>query len=132
MLDDASQHMALEIYQCLNFEHVASALTNRFVVYHGFMMGYAYQRTGSDGKVPSWDGQYASGHAMFSRGLTRKFDDWRTITPNTWGENWGDRGVGYWDRSYFWAQNGRWVNLDCYAIRAVKRKDKLPKAGGGK
>lgn len=131
VLAAAEPWRALEIYQCLNWEHVCSALSRRFLVYHGFVMGRGYQRTGADGRVPDWDGSYAAGHAMYSRGLTRRFGDWRTVTPNSWGPSWGDGGVGYWPGSYFWAARGNFVNLDCYAVRAVRRRDPLPAAEGG-
>lgn len=124
----ATPFQALEIYQCLNWQHVGSALTRRFLVYHGFVMGRDYQNTGQDGKVPRWDGRNAAGHAMFSRGLTRRFGDWRTITPNSWGTSWGDGGVGYWDASYFWDRRGNRVNLDAFAVRAIKRTDALPQS----
>lgn len=128
VMDNAAEFEALEIYQCLNWQHVGSALTKRFFVYHGFALGNGYQRTGKDGKVPEWDGSTRNGHAMFSRGLTKKFGNWRTITPNTWGVNWGDHGIGYWPASYFWDERGNYVNLDAYAVRAMKHKGKLPAA----
>lgn len=111
---------ALEIYQCMNFAHVASALTRRFAVYHGFCLGQGGVSNPRDGRMPEFDGQLANGHAMASRGLTKKFGDWRTITPNTWGKQWADNGVGYWPASYFWLQRSNFVNLDCFAIRAVR------------
>lgn len=129
VLDAAAEYQALEVYQCLNWQHVGSALTRRFFVYHGFVLGNSYSRTGSDGRAPEWDGAFTNGHAMFSRGLTKRFGSWRTVTPNSWGPSFGDRGVGYWPESYFWAQRGNYVNLDAFAIRAVKRKDRLPQAG---
>lgn len=126
----AKQHLALEIYQCLNWADVGSALTNRFLVYHGFVLGQAFFNTGKDGIVPPWDGRLANGHAMGSRGLRKVNGQWRTITPNTWGPSFGDNGVGYIDASYFWPQRGNFVNLDAYAIRAVKASksttDSLP------
>lgn len=132
VLADAAKHLGLEIYQCLNWQHVGSALTRRFLVYHGFVLGTSYNHTGKDGRVPEWDGSLANGHAMHSRGLTRRFGDWRTVTPNTWSRGWGDNGVGYWPKSYFWDQRpyrgSVFVNLDCFAVRAVKRSDPLPAA----
>jgi hypothetical protein len=79
-----------------------------------------------DGRMPQFDGSLANGHAMCSRGLTKRFGDWRTVTPNTWGTGWGDKGVGYWPASYFWLQRGNFVNLDCFAVRAVRHAQPLP------
>lgn len=130
ILAAAAKWKALEVYQCLTFDHVGSALSQDFVVYHGFCLGRnGVMNPGPSGRVAEYDGQLANGHAMCSRGLTKRFGDWRTVTPNTWGTGYGDQGVGYWPESYFWAQRGNFVNLDCYAIRAVKRVDPLPVAG---
>ena len=128
MLKEAAKWQLLEVYQCMDWADVRSALALRFLVYHGFVLGGNYSATGRDGKVPKWDGRRANGHAMWSRGLTRRFGDLRTITPNTWGTGFGDAGVGYWDQSYFWAASGNYINLDCYAVRAVVRNDELPTA----
>lgn len=132
VLEAAAKWQVLEVYQCLTFADVMSALSLRFGVYHGFVLGTSYQATGPDGRAPEYDGAFANGHAMFSRGSTKRFGDWRTITPNTWGRGFGDRGVGYWPESYFWGQREMrgqtYVNLDAYAIRAVKRPDTLPVA----
>lgn len=130
--DAAAKYQALEIYQCMTWEDVCSALTRRFKVYHGFVLGNAFiNRTGSDGIVPEWDraskwGQYINGHAQGSRGLRKINGVWRTITPNTWGSSWGDKGIGYIPQSYFLAQSGNFVNLDAYAIRAIKPSGEQP------
>jgi hypothetical protein len=126
ILAEAAKWQFAEVYQCMDWADVRSALARRFFVYHGFVLGGNYSATGRDGKVPKWDGRRANGHAMWSRGLTRRFGDLRTITPNTWGTGFGDAGVGYWDQSYFWSASGNYVNLDCYAVRAVVRNDELP------
>lgn len=125
----ASRWKALEVYQCMNFADVASALSRGFLVYHGFVLGNGGVSNPANGRMPEFDGSYANGHAMWSRGLTKRFGDWRTITPNTWGTQWGDDGVGYWPASYFWLQSGQFVNLDCYAIRAAAvQASELPAA----
>lgn len=125
----ALQYCGLEIYQCENWADTRSALARRFLVYHGFVLGNAFFRTRGDGVVPPFDGSLKAGHAMGSRGLTRAIDgNLRTITPNTWGNEFGKAGVGYIDPSYFWDARGNYVNLDCYAFRAVKRTDPLPVA----
>ncbi len=123
VLDDAKTRLALEIYQCQSWADVRSALAYRFVVYHGFVLGGSFFGTHGDGKVPAFDGSLSNGHAMVSIGLTRKFGDLRTITPNSWDTTFGDQGYGYIPASYFWGQNGNFVNLDAYAIRAVKRQN---------
>jgi hypothetical protein len=122
VLDDAKQHTAVEVYQCMNKADVGSALTRRFLVYHGFVLGNAFFNTRADGIVPEFDGSLRNGHAMASRGLKRINGNLRPIVPNTWGPSFGDRGVGYVPWSYFWGERGNFVNLDCYAIRAVKTK----------
>lgn len=119
----------LEVYQCMNFQHIASAISQGFIVYHGFCLGRSGLNASKDGKVPEYDGSLANGHAMCSRGLTRRFGGWRAVTPNTWGQNYGLHGVGFWPPSYFWEERGNFVNLDAYALRAVKRPDALPVAG---
>lgn len=130
MLADAASRKGLEIYQCMNFDDVGSALTRRFGVYHGFVLGQKFFGAGSDGIVPSFDGRMANGHAMYSRGLRKINGVWRTVTPNSWGTTFGAQGVGYIDKSYFWQQSGNMVNLDCFAIRALKVKaDDVPAAG---
>ena len=126
--EDAASRTALEIYQCLGWADVRSALARRFFVYHGFVLGRAFFNTGRDGRVPSFDGSFANGHAMWSRGLTRRFGDLRTVCVNSWGRSFGENGIGYIDASYFWGQRGNTVNLDCYAVRAVRRRDPLPPA----
>jgi hypothetical protein len=128
VVDAAAEYQALEVYQVFDWKGVMSALTQRFVVYYGISLGRAFFNTKKDGVVPRWDGSTRNGHAMWLRGTTKKFGDWRAISPNSWGKSFGDGGIGYIDESYFWAEQGRFVNLDAYAIRAVKRKDKLPQA----
>jgi hypothetical protein len=128
VLAEAAKWQLLEVYQCMNWQDVGSALTRRFEVYHGFQLGNDYTKVRSDGEVPEWSGSYRNGHAMWSRGLRRRGGVWRTITPNTWGVRWGDGGVGYWPKSYYWAERGNRVGLDAYAIRAVRRADSLPVA----
>lgn len=126
VVDAASKWTALEVYQCMDFASVASALSMGFLVYTGFVLGNGYTNVPSSGKVPEWDGRVANGHAMASRGLTKQFGDWRTITPNTWGTSWGKKGIGFWPKSYFWESQGNMENLEAFAVRAVKRLDKLP------
>lgn len=129
VLADAGKHLALEVYQCMDWSHVRSALARDFFVYHGFVLGGVFiQYTPSNGKVPEWDGTLRNGHAMFSFGLTRRFGDLRACTRNSWGRTFGDKGTGYVPASYFWGQRGNFVNLDAFAFRAVVRKDPLPKA----
>lgn len=128
VVDAAAQYQALEVFQIFDWKGVMSALTQRFVVYYGISLGRAFFNTKKDGKVPSWDGSTRNGHAMWLRGTTKKFGDWRAINVNSWGRSYGDNGISYIDESYFWAERGRFVNLDAYGIRAVKRKDQLPQA----
>lgn len=124
----ASEWMALEIYQCMSFADVMSALSLGFTLYHGFVLGQGGVSNPRDGRVPEYDGQFANGHAMASRGITRRFGDWRTITVNSWGTQWGDKGVGYWPASYWWVQRGQFVNMEAFAIRAVVHNKPLPVA----
>lgn len=133
-LAGAKKWGALEVYQCLSWAQVGSALTQRFVVYYGVCMGLGYaagHRNG--GIVAEYDGQLANGHAMAGRGLRKVNGRFRVINPNTWGTQVGDRGVYYFPESYFWHsrpyRGTTFVNLDAYAIRAVKRPDPLPRAG---
>lgn len=129
VLADAKKNLILEIYQCLDWSHVRSALARDFFVYHGFVLGQRFFNTKSDGIVPSFDGRLANGHAMFSWGLTRKKDGkLRACTRNSWGTSFGEQGDCYIDSSYFWGQKGSFVNLDAYAVRSVVRQDKLPSA----
>lgn len=127
---EAAKWTGLEVYQCMNWAHVASALTLRFVVYYGVCMGAAYAQGHRDGMVPEYDGRLSSGHAMMGRGLVKVNGRFRVINPNTWGQGMGDRGVYYFPESYFWdrkpVRGMDFVNLDAYAIRAVKRLDALP------
>lgn len=119
----------LEVYQCMSFAEVASALSRGFIVYHGFVLGNGGVSNPRDGRMPEYDGQFSNGHAMVSRGLTKRFGDWRTITPNTWGTGWADRGIGYWPRSYWWVQSGNKINLEAFCFRAPRlQADQLPKA----
>lgn len=130
VLDDAKNHVALEIYQCMDWAHVRSALALNFFVYHGFVLGRAFVNGNfPNGKVPEFDGKYVNGHAMFSCGLTRKFGALRAITPNSWSASWGDKGIGYTPASYFWSQSGSYVNLDAFAVRAMKKVDHVPVGG---
>lgn len=128
--DDAKLHTALEVYQCMNWNDVISAAARGFFVYFGVVLGNGFFGTGSNGKAPRWDGGFYNGHAMFTCGLTRKFGDLRVIVPNSWGVTFGENGFSYMDSSYFWDQRGNYVNLDAYAVRSVKRVDKLPVAEG--
>jgi hypothetical protein len=128
VLDDAKNHVALEIYQCLDWSHVRSALARDFFVYHGFVLGNAFFQTRKDGKVPAFDGSFRNGHAMFSWGLTRRFGDLRACARNSWDVSFGDNGDCYVPAGYFWGQSGNYVNLDAYAVRAVRRVDRLPVA----
>lgn len=123
---EAGKWRALEVYQCLTFADVMSALTRRFLVYHGFVLGAGGVTNPAGGKMPEFDGNFANGHAMASRGITKRFGDWRTITPNTWGTGWGDKGVGYWPASYWWVQKGQFINAEMFAIRAVRHNQPLP------
>jgi hypothetical protein len=124
VLAAALQWQGFEVYQCMNWDDVRSALARRFIVYHGFSLGQAFFQA-PEGKVPEFDGQEVNGHAQCSRGLTRRFGDLRTITPNTWGsQGFGDNGIGYIPESYFAPTLGGDPNLDAYAIRSAE----MPKA----
>lgn len=128
VLADAQNTLAVEVYQCLNWDHCRTALSLDFFVYHGTVLGNAFFKTKKDGIVPPWDGRLMNGHAMFSWGLRRINGVLRPITRNTWGESFGDNGDCYFDPSYFWDQRGNFVNLDAYAFRAIKKTDPLPTA----
>lgn len=121
VIESALPYRPLEVYQCENWADARSALARGFAVYHGFVLGQAFFRTKGDGKVPQFDGQLKSGHAMWARGLTRKFGDLRAIVPNSWSPGFGERGLCYIDKSYFWAAQGNYVNLDAYAVRSVRK-----------
>jgi hypothetical protein len=119
---DAATRLGLEIYQCLGWADVGTALSLGFGVYHGFVLGIAFiDRTGPDGVVPAWDGRFSNGHAMFSYGLVKVNGTWRTRCRNSWGRGFGQGGDCYIDESYFWSERGQYINLDCYCMRAVKR-----------
>ena len=120
VLEDAKNTVVLEIYQCMNWDEVRTALALDYFVYHGFVLGNAFFKTKSDGVVPNFDGSFANGHAMFSYGLTRKFGSPRAMTRNTWGASFGDKGNCYIPKSYFWDRSGQYVNLDAFAIRALR------------
>lgn len=129
VLEDAKKTIALEVYQCMTFADVCSALSRDFMVYFGLCLGERFiNGTPADGKVPEWSGHRTKGHAMFARGLTKRFGDWRPIVKNSWGSRWGFNGICYMPESYFWAQSGNYINLDAYAIRAIKRVEQLPRA----
>jgi len=123
VIDDAKTRIAFEVYQCLSWADVISAVARRFFVYQGYVLGQNWFSVPKSGKVASWDGRFENGHATIARGLTRKFGDLRVIVPNTWGPSFGDNGVGYVDQSYYWTQRGNFVNLEAYAIRAFKIPD---------
>lgn len=133
LLKAAMQWELLEVYQCMDWPDVRSALAREFLVYHGFSLGgddrhCPFFDTGSNGKPPTWDGRLSNGHAMGSRGLTRKFGDLRTVTPNTWGTTFGDGGVCYIDQSYFNGGSGNYLNMEAFAIRFAKIATPLPVA----
>lgn len=122
VLDSAAKYRGFEMYQVRSWEEYGSALTRRFVLYHGFMLGSAFMRgVGANGVVPPYDGVLANGHAMYSRGLTEIAGVKRGVCVNSWGRSWGKGGLCFLDQSYFWHQRGNWVNLDCIAIRSVRQ-----------
>jgi hypothetical protein len=126
----AAKYKPLEIYQCMNADDVGSALTRRFLVYFGLCLGNRFFSTPKDGRVPPWDGSTRGGHAMYARGITKRFGDLRFIVPNSWSKSFGESGIGYMPLDYFWAESGNFINLDAYAVRAVKRNDDLPDVKG--
>lgn len=133
IMDEAAKYKPLDVYQCMTVEDIGSALTRRFLVYFGVCLGNANQfinGTGSDGKVPPYSGAATAGHAMYLRGITRRFGDLRFVMVNSWSNTWGNSGIGYMPLEYFWDQRGNYINLEAFAIRAVKHNDDLPDVKG--
>lgn len=131
ILDDAALYRPLEVYQCMDWRDICSALTRRFRVYFGLCLGGKFFNTPKNGVAPAWDGGRSNGHAMFARGLRKVSGVWHAVVPNTWGTSFGENGVSYMDASYFWAKSGNFYNLDAYAVRCIKaaKPADWPKAG---
>jgi hypothetical protein len=111
----ALDRRVLEAYYCDTFEAQASALTRGFVVVYGLYVGNNFS-VGSNG----WVGEYrggGGGHALLAVGLARHptTGKWGLVTLNSWGEGWGQRGMGIVPRSYNTAAFG------AFAVRAVTR-----------
>lgn len=111
----ALDRRVLEAYYCDTFEAQASALTRGFVVVYGLYVGGNFS-TGSDG----WVGEYrggGGGHALLALGLAKhpQTGKWGLVTLNSWGESWGQKGVGVVPRSY------KTDAFGAFAVRAMTR-----------
>lgn len=129
--EDAKTRLALEVYQCEGWPDVRSALSRRFLVYYGFVLGELsnWTRAPANGKIVPFDGRKINGHAQWGRGLTRRFGDLRVINVGSWGTSVADKGISYVDKSYFWATSGNFSNLDAFAIRSWVHTEPIPSAG---
>jgi len=84
----------VEVYQCMDFDDMASAILQGFVVEHGMMWRDGF-KVGSDGWLYNASGG-RGGHAQMAYGLAfnKKTGKWGLITQNSWGLSWGGSADG--------------------------------------
>jgi len=111
--EDAKKFRVLEAWDCPTFEHIASAIQLGFGVNIGILIGANFI-PGPDGWIPSRVGR-AGGHAMCAVGLAQKYNQWGVKVVNSWGPDWGQRGMAIVPESYF--RDAFWT--DGWAVRVV-------------
>lgn len=85
---ERDRHKLSEVYLCPNFDAMASAIMQGFVVEHGMMWRDGF-RVQSDGWLSGATGGQG-GHAQFGYGLEPRGDGtWGVITQNSWSATWG-------------------------------------------
>ncbi len=90
--DEAKKRKLLDGYLLRSFEEVCTALTLKFPVVVGIMVGNNFGKLDSEKVCPLPD-QPLGGHALAIYGLKRspKYG-WILLLENSWSESWGDQG----------------------------------------
>lgn len=98
----ARKYKGHEAFDCPSFQAIGTALQCGFLVNYGILVGSDF-KTDDEGWVYEAGGR--GGHAMCGVGLARRErrgrTQWGVITVNSWGERWGQNGIGIVPESYF-------------------------------
>lgn len=111
---ERAKYRVTEAYVCPNFDAMASAVQQGFVIVHG-LMWFDNFRVDRDGWLPGRGAGGGGGHALCGYGLAQKADGtWGIPTRNSWAEEWGVNGNCVIPESLFGRQIG-----GLWAVRAV-------------
>ncbi len=124
---EAKQFRYFKVYDCRNFDEVASALLSGYTVCYGILIGQNFGDLTSDSFTPPPPRGRKGGHALYALpyGLLRGRDGrWGVNTPNSWSTRWGNKGRCVATEDYF----REWT--DAFAVKAVRYNpddpDQLP------
>lgn len=94
--ESRSKHLAVEAYVCPNFDAMASALQQGFVLDLGLLWYSGYDYLDADGWLTANSGQQVGGHALAGGALVSRQKNGRTqwgiLVQNSWTKAWGRNG----------------------------------------
>lgn len=112
-LAERSRYKIVEAYWCKDFDAMASALQQGFIVEHGLMWHNNF-KPDADGWLPSRGVGGGGGHALCGYGLVKRGDVWGIATRNSWSASWGRGGDCIIPESLFGSNIGGF-----FAVRVV-------------
>jgi len=103
----------VEAYWCKDFDAMASALQQGFIVEHGLLWHNNF-KPDADGWLPSKGVGGGGGHALCGYGLEKRGETWGIATRNSWSSAWGNGGNCVIPESLFGSNIGGF-----FAVRVV-------------
>lgn len=110
---ERNRFRVVEAYWCKDFDAMASAIQQGFIVEHGLMWHNNF-KTDADGWLPSKGIGGGGGHALCGYGLEKRGDVWGIVTRNSWSASWGKGGDCIIPESLFGSNIGGF-----FAVRVV-------------
>lgn len=119
ILAERKKHRVIEAYICPDFDAMASALQQGFLIIEG-LLWYDNFTPDRDGWLPARGAGSAGGHALCGYGIVQRGSTWGIRTRNSWGNSWGVGGNCIIPESLFGEQIGGF-----WAIRSVVQSNVL-------
>lgn len=88
VLAERKNYVVVEAYECPDFDSIASALQQGFVIIEGILW-YDNYNPDRDGWLPIAQQGRPGGHALCGFGLAKRGNTWGIWTRNSWGTSWG-------------------------------------------
>lgn len=118
---ERSRYRIIEAYWCKDFDAMASALQQGFIVEHGLMWKDNF-KPDADGWLPARGVGGGGGHALCGYGLVKRGEVWGIATRNSWSASWGRGGDCIIPESLFGSNIGGF-----FAVRVVTSGEPVTK-----
>lgn len=126
---NARRFRAVEVYRCLSFADIVSAISLGHTVASGIFVGRNFGELSSDGVAPLPD-QIVGGHALAHVGIKylSRLSRWGVLTQNSWSQEWGFRDETTGEGGFCYLVEEHWQRMqpDAWAVVGVQEDPDFP------